>query len=166
VRVYVDGVEENFRTVPSGSTLIYGLGVNDDLHVGAFGGGFQFLNGELDEVAVHDRALTGTEIGDHYRRGSLRVGLQLRTCDDQACTGKSFVGPTANPGSYYTEACALRTSGTPSMDLNNLDCDGDGTPDDAPRSAAPPSRFVQYRVQLDSDRFAQTPDVRGVSLCP
>jgi hypothetical protein len=166
VRVYVDGTEEGFRAVPAGSTLIYGMAVNDDLHLAAFGGSFQFFNGELDELAIHDRALSGSEIGDHYRRGALRVGLQMRSCDDASCTAKPFVGPTANPGSYYTEACVLRADGTATMDLNHLDCDGDGNPDDSPQSAAPPSRYLQYRVQLDSDRLAQTPDVRAVSFCP
>jgi hypothetical protein len=166
IRLYVDGVEERSVNIPAGATLDYSM-QDPPLTIGSFGGTVQNMNGEIDEVAVFNQALSSGEIGDHYRRGAVRLRLQVRSCDDPACTGRPFQGPDATPNSSYTESCAPRFDGTPSMNLNHIDCDGDGDIDDSPATAVLPGRYLQYRAQLDRDQFGiASPELRGVSICP
>jgi hypothetical protein len=166
IRLYVDGVEERTLGIPAGSTLDYSM-QDPPLTIGSFGGTVQFMNGEIDEVSVYNQALSGGEIGDHYRRGAVRLRMQVRSCDDPACTGRPFVGPDATLNTSYSESCAPRFDATPSMSLNHIDCDGDGIIDDAPATAVVPARYLQYRVQLDRDLTGiASPELRGVSVCP
>ncbi len=165
VRLYVDGEPQGSNAVPPGSLLAYPMS-NRDLSVGSFGGTTNYVNGELDEVALFASALSATAINDHYRRAANRLGLQVRACAEPSCAGAPFYGPDATSSTFFHEACAAHFGGTPSLALNNLDCDGNGNPDDSPRSAVPPSRYLQFRAQLDADRSGQTPELRAVSICP
>lgn len=43
------------------------------------------VDGQIDEFAVWDRALSADEIGDIYRRGSLSLNLSVRNCTAPTC---------------------------------------------------------------------------------
>jgi hypothetical protein len=65
-RLYVDGVLQG--TVDIGYT--YGFACSRTVNVGYLNfGAFFYLDGDLDELATYDRALTDTEILTHYDRG-------------------------------------------------------------------------------------------------
>ncbi len=54
----------------------------------------EYMDGIFDEVAIYKgEGLTATEVLDHYKRGALSLKYQVRSCDDSACSGESFVGP-------------------------------------------------------------------------
>ncbi|MBD3249448.1 hypothetical protein GF336_05365, partial [Candidatus Woesearchaeota archaeon] len=62
-----------------------------DLRVGVVrGSGDYFFEGDVDEIAFYKRALSQTEIQNHYKRGITRLNLTTRTCDDAACSGESW----------------------------------------------------------------------------
>lgn len=49
------------------------------------------MDGRLDEVTIWNRSLGDEEIFNLYLRGSTRLNLSYRTCDDAACDGESFI---------------------------------------------------------------------------
>ncbi|MFH1802324.1 MAG: LamG domain-containing protein [archaeon] len=50
-----------------------------------------FFNGTIDEVAIYNRSLSEQEIYDRFLRGAARLNVSVRSCDDAACSGESFV---------------------------------------------------------------------------
>ncbi len=72
VTLYVDGVKED--TTPASGGL---KGNTNDLSIGSTGGTDKFFNGVIDEVAIHDRALTADEILERYEENKPdgRVGF-------------------------------------------------------------------------------------------
>ena len=107
-----------------------------------------YFSGTLDEVAVYSRTLSPEEVRDHYLRGALDMGFQVRTCDDAVCDGETFAGPDGDAAAYYTELNA-----TGSMPLRASLTVSD-------------SRYIQYQVTLHTDDTAYTPQLRNVSLGP
>ena len=66
VRIYVDGIEESSRKI--GSVTLH---ANDqEVIIGASGGHGEFFTGAIDEAAVYSRALSPTEVYEHYVFGS------------------------------------------------------------------------------------------------
>lgn len=55
--------------------------------------------GKIEEIAAWERALNHSEILDLYRRGRTELNISVRSCDDAACSGESFVdlGNQSNP---------------------------------------------------------------------
>ncbi len=103
----------------------------------------------IDEIAIHSHAATVTEMLNHYKRGAFRAKYQVRTCDDDACSGESFVGPSGDTNAYYTELLSTTTS-TPSYTLSGLSN----------------NRYFQYSVLLQSSSTLYGPDVNSVSIGP
>jgi uncharacterized repeat protein (TIGR01451 family) len=60
-----------------------------------------FLYGDIDEVAVFNRAMDADEIQDIYLRGALQARFQVRTCDDRFCDTETFAGPDGTNATYY-----------------------------------------------------------------
>jgi hypothetical protein len=80
LRLYVNGTEVGsrlFTGVPGVST--------DDLQIGNYPGPDKFLNGAVDEIAVYDHALTGTQIRAH----------ELGCANIDGASGPTYV-PTSN----------------------------------------------------------------------
>ena len=96
--LYVDG-----QSVASEALEFGGMSNTHDLYIGGSGGGGEQLDGYMDEAAMWSRALSSTEIEDIYRRGANRLGFQVRSCDDAACSGETFIGPDGTSATYYTE---------------------------------------------------------------
>jgi hypothetical protein len=115
---------------------------------------------------VHDRALAPAIIQERARRGALRLAWQVRVCDDAACEGEddAWVGPSGTSASQYTESCSTALD-QPRLSLSDLDCDGDGTPDDNAELAVPEGAFFQARALLDSHRPPDTPELIELELC-
>ena len=66
LRIYVDGIQESAREVGS-----VALSSNANrLFIGSAGGGGEFYPGLIDEAAVYTRALSATEVYEHYVFGS------------------------------------------------------------------------------------------------
>jgi hypothetical protein len=163
LRMFVDGFPDG--SFSAAGTLEYGLTGGDDVFMGDYNGS-QFLDGEVDELAVYDVALVPAILQERARRGALRLAWQVRVCDDAACDGEddAWVGPTGTSTSQYTESCRTSTE-QPELELSDLDCDGDGTPDDGADLAVPAGAFIQARVLLDSQRLPDTPELMTWQIC-
>ena len=57
----------------------------------------------VDELAVFKRALSSEEILSLYRRGALRLRLQVRACPADGCDRRTFVGPDGTGTSFFSE---------------------------------------------------------------
>src|SRR5262249_16996260 len=143
LRLYVDGTVDG--TAAATGNLSY-TQPDTALTFGSYGGS-QYFDGVLDEVAVHDEALTDAEVRGHWLRQAQGIGLRVRTCDDDTCGGDSvpFVGADGGTG-FYSESCRVAQPVPPELALNGLDCDGDGNEDAPGGMAVAPGRYVQIEV--------------------
>ena len=105
------------------------------------------FNGKLDEVAFWDRVLSPSEILDQYKRGALRLNLQVRSCDDAVCAGESFIGPDGTAGTYYNEL-NNSTTGLPSFNLANVT----------------DSQYFQYQTSFATDNALYSPELSSVTI--
>jgi lysophospholipase L1-like esterase len=76
VRLYVDGRAEDTATVGYQGDFSN----SGELTIGSAAGG-AFFKGGLDEVALHDRALSAKEIRQHYHDGVVGLGRGYCACD-------------------------------------------------------------------------------------
>jgi len=145
IRVYVDGQDHSFPVRP-----VPGLGSiasNTKLIIGhsVFVG--PYFEGSLDEFQIYNRVLSPTEILDHYKRGALRLNLQVRSCDDVVCAGESFVGPDGTASTYYNEL-NNSTTGLPSFSLKNLS----------------DNQYFQYQTSFATDNALYSPELSSVTI--
>jgi len=89
--------------------------------------------GKVDELAVFNRSLADSEIKEIYSRKPHLIKAQVRSCDDNSCSGESYAANESD--SAY---------------LLNL-------------SLTPNSRYFQYRLFLENDDFNSTPYVRSAN---
>ena len=73
VTVWLDGSEQPEIDGELAATF----GAGDELFLGGRSDGLYGLEGRLDEFAVYDRALTGTEVRKHYRAAQAEHGEQI-----------------------------------------------------------------------------------------
>ncbi|MFH1376929.1 MAG: LamG domain-containing protein, partial [Candidatus Woesearchaeota archaeon] len=83
--IYLDGAEDNSGNNVFDSAIQQG---SYNLFVSTLDYPFDMI---ADEVSIFNRALSSTEVFDHYKRGSLRLNLTVRSCDDDACNGESWI---------------------------------------------------------------------------
>lgn len=156
-RTYVNGIEDTSLAVR------FSIGVNsgdwfgdivdtvDLLTVGSGvnatnpSGGTENFGGAIDDLAIFDRPLTASEIYQLYLRGAGQLRLQVRSCNDPACSGESFVGPDGTTATYYTDATSTLT--LPSSTISNIST----------------NQWFQYRAYIDSTTTAQSPELIAVS---
>jgi hypothetical protein len=62
LRIYVDGIQESNRKI---GRVVLSSNANP-LFIGSAGGRGEFFPGAIDEAAVYDRALSATEVYEHY----------------------------------------------------------------------------------------------------
>jgi hypothetical protein len=123
------------------------------------------LSAYMDEVAFWHRKLNANEVKQLYQRGASRVKFQVRTCNDDACSGESWQGPDGTSSTYFSElnnnTSPLTTNGTvkptlPLMTFSNF--------------TSPPSdnQYFQYRLLLESDSATTTlmPEIQSVTVGP
>lgn len=141
LRLYVDGQLTGTNT-GNGPIRV----TTRPISLGSDNGNQKFFSGGIDEAALYNRVLSAQEVLARFNRGSQRVKLQVRSCDDVLCSGENFSGP-GGIGSYYTE---LNNSSldTPSFALNNV----------------PSNRYFQFRMVLETDSIALNPQVSTVNI--
>lgn len=154
--IWVNGQMAN--EIPAMGPLAYVATDDDDLHIGSFGFANQLMNGAIDEVAIWNRPLEDAEIAAIYRRGALRLSIQVRTCDEP-CTDELFHGP-GDAVTFWSESC-FEGNGPPSLEIVENDCDFTGGVD----PALPPSRYAQLQVRLSSPLPALSPALRDIRIC-
>jgi hypothetical protein len=114
-----------------------------------------WFTGNIDEVAIWNRALSSTEIQMLYRRGSNRIKYQVRSCPDFLCsTNPTWLGPNGTNQTYFSELNnnAISSDGA---DLTSIDFVLSASASigfSAFNSLAIPSnRYFQYRAIMESD---------------
>lgn len=142
-RLYVDGVNvastaDNGRAI---TTPVPRIGC----HATAADGS---VDGRIDEFSAWGRALTAPEVQNLYSRGAAHLRFKVRSCDDAACSGESFIGPDGTINTSYDDTAFTATSTTPSFALSNLIED----------------RYFQYRALLETDNGSFSPELTSVSL--
>ncbi|MEI6222441.1 MAG: LamG-like jellyroll fold domain-containing protein [bacterium] len=113
IRLYVNGIQER-----TGSLSGAPRSTANPFQIARSNGGRSFI-GNIDELAFYNRALSATEVLNHYQRGALHIEHQIRSCSNNTCTGSTFIGPNGTAGTYYTELTNT-TTGLPSYDISNL----------------------------------------------
>ncbi len=137
MKLYVNGVQtatKDYSTAISTNT--------NNLWVG------DLFNGTIDEVAIYNRALSATEISDHYKRGALRLKYQVRSGSTNPPTG-DFIGPDSTTGTYYSEL-SNNTTGLPSLSLTNVDN----------------NQYFQYKAYLETDNSSYSPELKSLVIGP
>ncbi|OGL73053.1 hypothetical protein A3D72_02440 [Candidatus Uhrbacteria bacterium RIFCSPHIGHO2_02_FULL_57_19] len=117
------------------------------LTIGRNPGFAELWDGRIDEVAVYNRALSATEISDLYKRGALRLNLQVRSCDDSACVGESFIGPNGATSTYYSELASTSVN-PPTMALINVSS----------------TQYFQYKAFFETDNVSLSPELKSVTV--
>lgn len=144
VNVYVDGVLEGSDFSETGIKLQYFDGIG---RIYDSGGSHVYYQGSLDEVSFWGDVMTAQEVYDQYRRGANRLTFQVRSCDDEACSGETFIGPDGTSATYYTEQ-TNDTVNLPSVLLSNV----------------PNNRYIQYQVTFQTDRSTIGPELSCVTF--
>lgn len=81
IKAYVDGVVEPITGSPANFS-----NSTSSIYVGGVSGTTAEFNGSIDETAMWNRVLSGTEVTELYRRGVNRLKLFYRTCPDATCS--------------------------------------------------------------------------------
>jgi hypothetical protein len=143
-KLYVNGAEltydvQNIATIPETTA---------NMRIGTWNHttGREY-SGLMDEVGVWTRALSATEVSDIYQRGAVRLKQQVRSCDDDACSGESFVGPDGTGSDYYEEL-DNSTLSPPSFTLTNVS----------------DNRYFQYQTFFETDDSTLSPELKSVTV--
>lgn len=108
-------------------------------------GGYGY--GDIDEFAIWSTALTDEDIVAIFRRGANKLKYQVRSCDDDACSGESFAGPDGTGSTYYSELTSAE-NGLPSKTLSNVD----------------DNRYFQYKAYFETSDSTVTPELLDVTV--
>jgi hypothetical protein len=103
--------------------------------------------GEIDEVAFWSKKLTEDEVQALYWRGSKKIALQVRSCQDVTCSGVPFVGPYGRRDLFYSELLNP-TEDMPRLNLSGLER----------------GRYFQYRIHLKTKEVKETPYVGSIGV--
>jgi hypothetical protein len=146
VEVYKNGLSlgtQSYTGVNIGGTVA--LGSRFDFTTSRF-------NGLIDEVAIWERVLHANEVLQLYRRGANRVKYQVRSCDDAACSGETWIGPDGSAATYFRELHNCSS-------INGATGECNGSVNVASPSltfsdfvtAPSANQYFQYRAILESD---------------
>ena len=144
MKLYVNGelqTDVDTVTLNESATDVIDVG---DFYTGNSGLDF---DGQIDEVFITHKALSDSEVKDMYRRGANRLKFQVRSCNDNACSGETFIGPDGTSSTYYTEELNDSLT-TPSVIL----------------SGVADNRYFQYKAELESDISTASPELKCVSV--
>ncbi|HDH31647.1 MAG TPA: hypothetical protein ENH26_02640, partial [Candidatus Wolfebacteria bacterium] len=150
VKIYKEGSEAYSGTLATGTSITGGGSLVLAQEQDSVGGGFdptQAFNGTIDEVAIYNRVLSPTEILDHYKRGVLRLKYQVRSCDDAACSGETFIGPDGTGSDYY-EWGTTNSVSTPSFNLTNVI----------------DNQYFQYKTYFETNTSSYTPELKNATI--
>lgn len=134
-------------------------------NIGARQNGAYTFPGQIDEVAIWNRALHANEIKQLYQRGASRLKYQVRTCNDNACAGESWQGPDGTSATYFSElnnnTAALAMTGDVKTTLPSMLFSAFTSPPGA-------NQYFQYRTifETDSTSIADGPELKSVTVDP
>jgi hypothetical protein len=97
----------------------------------------------IDEIVIFNKALTDSEIQNHYLRAVMNLKFQTRVCNDTACSGVDFTGPDNQAGQYYN-------------DFN--------TPNFIIPLTSNTQRYFQYKAFLETGNTDFSPNLFSVSI--
>jgi hypothetical protein len=108
--------------------------------------------GKVDEFSLWSRELHSNEVLELYRRGANRVKFQVRSCDDAACSGETWIGPDGTANTYFSELHNCSS-------INGATGECNGSVNVASPSltfsdfvtAPSANQYFQYRAILESD---------------
>jgi len=140
IRIYSNGVlrgskAEVAEDVPT-SSFYFGRQVNSF-----------YTSTDIDELALWKRSLSLSEIQDLYKHGSLSLQHQIRACDDDACSGETFVGPDGTTGTFFVDT-EPGNNALPSLSI----------------SEANNGRYFQYQSTFGSLDSTFSPELSSVTL--
>ena len=144
IKIYVNGIEggtyisNQFDGDIRTSTADLRLGY--DSYSAGQGWSDALYNGTIDEVAIYNRALTASEILEHYKRGACNLRFQVRSGSADPPTG-DFVGHDGTTGTYFTDASGEDT--------------GINVPD---------NRYFQYKAYFSTEDKGYTPELSSVTI--
>lgn len=145
--LYVNGAPDGTATRTSGP-LNWANGT-ERLYIGhnlaSQSTGYAWYNGVMDEIALFGRLLSPGEIAAAYQRGAYHPKLRIRSCNDAACAGETFVGPNGTAGTYFSDE-ANSTLLPPVVTPN-----------------VPANQYFQYQLILDTDTTLGGPEITGIS---
>lgn len=96
------------------------------------------FKGEIDDLAVWNQTLSSQVIQTHYAAKTSSLKFRARTCDDSACAGEQFTGPTG-ASTYYTDS-----TGSGLGNLQN-------------------NRWFQYKAYFESNDYSYTPQLHNAT---
>ena len=140
--LYVNGV-----LVSANNTIFNTISPTNNIHIGNGFGNSRFFKGTIDEVVIYNRALSTTEVADHYKRGILSLKFQTKSCSSADCSGGTFVGPDGTVNSYYSEN-SNNSNSIPSLSLSNINN----------------NRYFQYKAFLDTTDTILSPELKNVTI--
>lgn len=137
LRIYVNGTYEN--AVSLSGTI---LSSTTPVRIGSRTSNDRFFNGDIDEVAIYNRALSATEISSRYFAGKSKLLMQVRACEDSNCSDASFIGPDRTSATFFD-----------AKDLSRLDFGSELI-----------GRYFQYQLRLETGNSGFTPRVNNISI--
>ena len=145
--IYVDGAE--VAGTESGSSISSIPDSNQTVTIGYSSDNTNPLAGYLDELAVFSgRLLSASEVNDMYKRGLAQMKFQVRSCDDNACSGESFVGTSSSTTGFFDESDNTTTT-TPSFSLSDI---------------VSSNRYFQYRSIFQTVSSTFSPKLSSVTV--
>ena len=147
VELFVDGESEQANDVTFASPL--DLTQEGDFAFGGFSGSTFETSGIFDDGALWARALTSAEVRALYRRGALRMGVEVRICGEPDCSDEPpFVGgPNLEPGVLFTDPADATSPGA-----------------EIPVAGLEIGRYAQYRLVLSGLSGDVSPAIASVTL--
>ncbi|HLD35248.1 MAG TPA: LamG domain-containing protein, partial [Planctomycetota bacterium] len=127
---------------------------SDSVWIGSDAETLWAFNGYIDEVAIHDRALSAAEVLGHYKHGALGLKFQVRSGDTNP-PGGSFVGPDGTVNTYYEDStaatetitrCNYGVAGFPTNYISNV------------------GKYIQYKAVFSLETMKYTPRLESVSV--
>lgn len=151
MNIYVNGALDISAPRTSGPLNWVGSPGNVAMYIGhraaSQSTGYAWYNGTMDELAIFNRPLNLQEINGAYQRGAFHPKLQVRTCDDNLCSGEPWIGPDGTGATYFNETGYAGLTPLASFTL----------------PALAPNRYFQYQVILDTQTTAASPTITSIA---
>jgi hypothetical protein len=161
-KIFIDGVASGSKNMAT--NLIHSTTPTIG-YAGALSGSAQYFNGSIDEFSIWSRALHANEVKQLYQRGASRLKYQVRSCDDNACSGESWQGPDGTNGTYFSE---LNNNTTPLTGAGDVKATLPSMLFSSFTSAPANNQYFQYRTILESDATtaALWPELKSTTVDP
>lgn len=144
IALYVDGAAQTTTSETGTKTTSF----SEIGRIGDTGGTPVYFAGSIDEFSVWNRVLSATEATDVYRRAALNMRIQVRSCNDAACSGETFVGPDGTASTYYDELSNTTLNPPATSSITNLD----------------ENRYFQYQVLFTTQNSSISPELLSLTV--